>query len=463
MELVDQIAVSLAVYVIVASWVGWYAFVVRRASVFEPLGQYILFVSLFTLPLPLRSIFTQEIEGNVTPHLLTLMPAFPVSVVLVASTLPVFAWAYFRVQRQAVGSFSWWPMMTGRRDRSLLAFAVLASLSSALVWLLAEDAGGLGAFLLLGYNASQETVGRGYLAVGFPWLFVATMFLMHRYARSRRRLDLALFTLAFAAVLAINVVTGNRSFLLYAAMVVLVFVHFAIRPLGWRLLMPLGLAAFLALNLMGATRGSNYESAELFVEQSAATIESATEGSLEGLYYTLTTGQFVVPFEILPRVVSTVWISDPPWLGLSYLRAPIYLIPSAILPERPLPLSNWYMATYYGGGFKLNEGRQFFFLAEAYLNFGLLGIPLLAAAWGAMWGMLQRWMRDGGRSPSVVLIYALVVAFLFRCIAGDFATLVAGVTQQSLVAALVGLWLAGARWRRSGRQVASHDAVGSGK
>ena len=48
-------------------------------------------------------------------------------------------------------------------------------------------------FLLLGYNVTAETVGKGYLAMGFTWLFVASMFLLYGYALERKKRQLGCF------------------------------------------------------------------------------------------------------------------------------------------------------------------------------------------------------------------------------------------------------------------------------
>jgi hypothetical protein len=95
------------------------------------------------------------------------------------------------------------------------------------------------------------------------------------------------------------------------------------------------------------------------------------------------------------------------------------------------------MSKYYGGGYGLNEGRAFFFLAEGYLNFGPAGVFLVAVAWGLLWGALHRWMQRGRDRFGTVLVYALTVGYMFRCIAGEFTTLLVGITQQSLVAVAI--------------------------
>lgn len=450
MDITEWIAISVIIYLAILLAVGSYVFILRGSSVFEPIGQYLIFVSLFILPLPIRTCFTLDVEGNVTPYLLDILPYLPVAVLLVALSLPVFLGGYYGSWASRAGRLLPLPVPP-RRDRSRLAFLALSVFSLFLIYQLTEESGGLLAFLLLGYGSTAETFGLGYLAIGFPWLFVASLFLLYRYARFRSRLDLVLFSLALGGVVVIQLLTGNRSMLLYIGLVTLIFINFAIRRLRWSFFVPLGIAAFLALNLIGLMRTSNYDSVGEFIEKSTSSAESATEEDAHGLFYTLTIGEFVVPFETFPQMIRTVGDSETPWFGLSYLRAPVFAVPSVVFPDRPLPLSNWYVQKFYGDGFGLNEGRQFFFMAEAYLNFMVAGVFLLVLFWGWLWGTLHQWMKHSGNDPAVVLVYALAVGFLFRCIAGDFVSLLVGMTQQSLVAAIIGLAIAGVSWRGRSR------------
>lgn len=452
MDALEWTVLSVVFYLVVVVLVGLYAFSIRRASVFEPISQYLFFVSLFTLPLPVRSCITLEIEGNVTPYLQDILPYLPIAVFLMALSLPVFAFGYYGSWARHLACSLPLPLVS-KRDHSRFSFVLMASFSFSLIYLLTADSGGLLAFLLLGYGSSAEIYGRGYLAIGFPWLFIASLFLLYRYARFRRFADFVFFAFALGVVIVIQLLTGNRSMILYMGLVVMIFVNFAITRLRLSFLLPFGFAAFIAMNLIGLMRTSNYENYGEFIEKSASSAVLASSDDPHGLFYTLTVGEFVVPFETLPQMIRTVGVSRAPWLGWSYLRAPSFAIPSVIFPDRSLPLANWYMQEFYGGGFLLNEGRQFFFMAEAYLNFLFVGVFFLALFWGVFWGGVHQWLKRSEYNPAVVLIYALAVGYIFRCVAGDFSSLLVGMTQQSLVAALIGLAFAGVSWRFSKEQV----------
>lgn len=433
MDTSDWILLSVIFYGCVLTATCFYAFVKRRSSLFEPISIYLFFVTLFALPLPIRAFITMEIEGNVSPYLPDFAPYLPISLVMTAMALPIFAAGYY--SRLANSLASRLPLLAQRSVRGTgIAVLFLVALSGVLIYLLTQELGGFVPFLLLGYKSSEATFGRGYLAVGLPWLIVAMVALLERWAITRRSLDFLSFFAMMVVNLVVHFVTGNRSLIMYIAIVVIVFVHFRIRRLSLKLLVPIAMAGFLALNVAGSLRNSDYDSVGDFIQKTITSAEAVTADDNNSLFYTLTIGEFVVPFETLAQMTRTVGVTEWPWLGLSYFRSPLYLIPSFAFPDRPDSLGFWYMQNFYGGGQGLNEGRQFFFLAEAYLNFGPLGIVLVAGMWGLLWGALHRWMMRGRDRFGTVLVYALVVGFMFRCIAGEFVTMLVGITQQSLIA-----------------------------
>jgi len=349
------------------------------------------------------------------------------------------------------------------RPQVYLGAGLLAAVSIALIMLLTAQVGGVIAFILLGYGSSAETFGRGYLAIGFPWLFVATLFFLYRYALYRKWIDACAFVISFVLIGAAQLLLGNRSVILYMALTVALYVHYSIKPLSLRVLLPLGVTGFLFLNIFGFLRGSGYES---FSDLASRSAEIATglraSGELnKGWIYTITTGEFVVPFETMPEMIRSVGTSVSPRLGLTFVRAPLFVIPSAIFPQRPLPLTNWYMAQFYGNGFGLNEGRAFYFLSEGYLNFGPAGVVLLMLAWGVFWGGVRDYIRAGSGNPGSGLLAALSVAFIFRAVAGDFMSLLVGLPEQSLSGAILALMVISgfASWTRRRPHVPRHHAI----
>lgn len=446
-------ALGVMFYVATLLLLTLYVFLVRRASPFEPVGLFLFFVSLFALPLPVRYCFTTEIEGNVSPSLPQFAPYLGISLVMTAAALVVFVLFYYSRWARRLGDCI--PQLPDHGAKGTgVGILTLVIASVVLIYFLAESVGGILAFLLLGYKSSEETFGRGYLAIGFPWLVVAMLALLDRYATSKKWCDAILGLVLLAVNFGIFTLTGNRAMIMYMAIALVIFIHLRIRRLTPAIFLPLAMAGFIGLNVMGTLRGSDYSSVEEFFERLFASSEAGGTDA-HNFFYTLTIGEFVVPFETLPQMIRSIGVDQWPWLGLSYLRAPVYMIPSFIFSDRPLPLANWYMENFYGGGYGLNEGRQFFFLAEGYLNWGAVGFFLVAAIWGVGWGALHRWMTRGHDRFGTVLIYSLLTAFMFRCIAGDVVTLLVGTTQQSLAAVFIIMviaYLCGGR-RRVGKAV----------
>jgi hypothetical protein len=100
------------------------------------------------------------------------------------------------------------------------------------------------------------------------------------------------------------------------------------------------------------------------------------------------------------------------------------------------------METFYGEGHGLNIGRSFFFLSEGYLNFGILGVFATMLVWGAFLGVVHFYLRAANGAPGAVLLCALTIAFIYRGLAGDFSSMFVGLPEQSLSAAIIGLWIA---------------------
>lgn len=414
--------------------------VLRRKDLFDPVILFTVFYALFVLPLPIRAYLTDEIEGNVTPYLNDLYPYLSLAVLLSALGLLILVVIYHSPIVPALASRIPLPPPASLRGSSR-AFWLLIFLSGCLIAALSRSVGGLDVLLSKGYGASAELFGRGYLAIGFPWGFVASLFLLHRYALRPRLRYLLGFGMLFALMVFIQLIMGNRSLILTATLATLIFVHYTIRKFHRWELLSLAVFAFASLNLYGFLRSSDYEGIGGFLTKTREQFMQLSEsGSLsKSLLYTVTIGEFVVPFETLPQMIRTVGNEINPFWGLSFVRAPLYYIPSAIFPERPLPLTNWYMQEFYGPEFGLNEGRAFFILAEGYLNFGVAGIFIVMVIWGIFLGLLREFKARARGEPGALLLYSVVLAFVFRAIAGDFASLVVGLPTQNLIPALLGV------------------------
>jgi hypothetical protein len=434
----DWLLLSMLFYLLIAVPTLIYVIKVKKAGFFDPAVQFLIFLTLFVLPLPLRAYMTKEIEGDVTEHLLEILPYMPIAVFMTAVSLPFFLWGYYSRFAERVAS----RLPRPQTGRNLASPAIsLAIVSLFLLVQLASDSDGLLNFILLGYAASAEIYGKGHLAIGFPWMFVASLFLLYRYAVRRKKMDLALFVVAFILLGGMFLLMGSRNMIVYMGLTVALFWHYAVRPIHFKKLAVLGLTCFLALNVVGYLRTSNYRSLTDFWTTSASAYQesSTTKGRM---LYTLTIGEFVVPFETLPQMIRSVGSEIPPQMGLTYVKDAMLWIPSVLFPDRPPTLTHWYMETFYGEGHGLNIGRSFFFLSEGYLNFGVLGVFATMLAWGVFLGIVRSYLHMTAKEPGAVLLCALTIGFIYRGLAGDFSSMFVGLPEQSLSAAVIGLWIA---------------------
>jgi hypothetical protein len=453
MTLNAWLLISLIIFGVTTVATAGYAIVFRKASALDPILQFVFLYALVVLPLPIRAYTTTVIDGDVTEHLTGILRYMPIAVFLSALGLPFFTYGYYSNLACHIGLRLPTPT-TGNSPG--IAFLGLSGLSFFLLGLLTRSSGGLINLILLGYGSSAEIFGKGYLAVGFPWLSVASMFLLWRYAVRRTLINLLLFGTVLFVVGSINLIMGNRSQLMFMGLAVLIFWHNAIRPISIKALATVGLVGFLALNLVGSLRGSNFESLSDFWSRTTEPNKASLENS-DSLFYTLTTGEFVVPFETLPQMIKSVGQEVNPQLGLTYLKAPLFFVPSVIFPHRPNDLAHWYMIKFYGDTYGLNEGRAFFFLSEGYLNFGPIGVIGTMFIWGLFLGAAHSYVRRAKRDPAAILLYALSVAFIFRGIVGDSVSLFVGLPEQALSAAILGIWMS--NWGR-GRKAEQKSFAG---
>jgi hypothetical protein len=450
-----------------------YAVRYKKAGLFDPITIFLSFFALMVLPLPVRYLFTDVIEGDISPFLPNFANYMPWALLLCAASLPFFLWAYY--SRLPVWIASRLPVPGNPKasryfepffkfDRTRLAAILICAVSLGLVYQLAQSASvnGILGFLLLGYNSTAQMFGKGYLAAGIPWFFVGSLFFLYRYAFMRRmyrqyrvqcmankrkpmrpkwmRVDLAIFAVLLIAQLLALFMLGDRHSILNYVILLVIFWHFAIRRLKVFRMAAIGVFGFVALNFIGSLRGSDYSSLDSFVSSTSTLVNKRPDNP----FYTVTNGEFMVTFETLPQVIRKVPSKEiPARFGLTYLMAPLFFVPQAIYPSRPPTLTHWYMLNFYGSAWGQNEGRQFFFLSEGYLNFGPVGIFLLMVFWGFGLGALHQYRVLNRGNLGAVFLYAICAAFIFRAMVGDSVSLLVGLPEQFLAIAVVGFAISG--------------------
>lgn len=430
----------------------------KRVGIFEPITLFLGFYALFVLPLPLRLCFTQEVAGDISEQLSIFAPYVPWAVLLSAAAIPVLLWAYFSKLCTRIAAKIPVPGEPKRSkyfvlfsfDKTRLVAIVICAFSLFLISRI--TAGGLIPFLLLGYNHTESLFGLGYLAAGIPWFFVGSMLFLYRYAAKKSKLDLLIFSVLLLLQVAALFMLGDRHSIVNYVLAILIFWHFAVNKIRFVRLAVLGIALYLGLNLVAFMRQSNYESFSDFADTTKELSSRPAQGE-ESAFYSLTSGEFAVPFESFPQIIRKLGSEQVPcrW-GLTYLESLLQFVPQAIFRNRPPALGHWYMVAFYGN-VPQNVGRQFFFLAESYMNFGPIGPFIAMGFWGMFLGTLNQYRKLHPGNPGASLLYAICVAFIFRCISGDSASLLVGLPEQFLLVAVLGLMASSGFKTRSLRQL----------
>ncbi len=408
---------------------------------------FLLASALFTLPLPVRTLFTFAAEGDISPQLRVFAPYIPTALLYCAAFNLVFGARFLALSRSRAAPTP----RTARGDVGWPEWLALIAVSAVALWMLrqlASEAGGLVGLVLLGYGVTETLVGAGHYAVGFEWLAGVTVVAFAIALQARRRWLVLAISAGVLVETAAYVIMGRRGALVVLLGSCLYLVHALRRRFTARTWLALGAAGFLALNAVGLLRGAKYDDLASVVEAAATRGEAVRDVSEKSdLLYTITTGHFAVPFETLPQVMRTFGDVYLPGLGAYTLRSLSFFVPAGLWEDRPLPLANWYMKAFYGETV-LNEGRQFFFLSEAYMNFGALGAALwgLVLAWG--WFVISRLSRSRAGDPLAASLVALVIGSSLSAVAADTGFLVAFVKGYALPVIVV----AGVRRVRAARR-----------
>lgn len=335
------------------------------------------------MPLPIRCLFTRKISGDISPQLIEFIYYIPGALLVQSIFFMCFSFFYCCALRNA-----------GKKNLKIVRFQYLSGRTFLLAWLiifiisllmlreLASNAGGILPMILSGYGVTEQFIGRNHLAIAFDWLSGLSV-LLFSFALSKKSKFWILNALGLIIILSICYgIMGRRAALVVLGVAVMVLIHFCYRELKLREIVAALFLGFLVLNLIGLIRGGAYENLENMIEVIFEKNEKNQEEYSNNIFYTLTEGNFAVPFETLPQIMSRWGDTIAPRIGLTFVHGAALLIPNAIWEDRPLPLSNWYMREFYEINTPMNEGRQFYFLSESYLNFGLMG----AVFWGLILG-----------------------------------------------------------------------------
>lgn len=138
--------------------------------------------------------------------------------------------------------------------------------------------------------------------------------------------------------------------------------------------------------------------------------------------------------------------------GKTYLDSLLILVPRALYPDKTtVNLDTLIGNVVFDCGVFGACGVPAGLIGEAYLNFGLAGVPLIAILSGALVGWIDRRFRTPkiGRISDLFFVYSLLF-FGMSILGSGYSSVITQLVMQALVMALV-VFIAGKRLRRYDR------------
>lgn len=301
--------------------------------------------------------------------------------------------------------------------RILLLIAFIAKLFQALTE---------GSVFTSVYGANQLSYdfGKAVAVAGEGLIPIGCIMVMHGNV-AREHLPLRIVDgVLLGAVLAVSVVfLGSRADAIAPAILFAWFWVRSGRTIGWKAgLAAIGIAgvAFLAIWRLrnNSTGGNIYPLWEQLLWQSSS------------------------PQLVTGRVTELVPASADFYFGSTYLHALINILPG--------PISRAILGDVSGTGALVyrqlidfqdpNQGFGFAFPAEAYLNFGYVGVGLISAFTGALFYVAYRWAYSN-RTAVAPIVYPLLLSYLPYGLRSDFLSQLKNLLYPVLFVAIVFLVL----------------------
>lgn len=376
---------------------------------------FILTEALYVLPLSVRSLITIDVEGNISQYLPLFVGYIPFALVMCAgfNFLFTFSYTFIKLKYKPIKV----PESGHRNPISLVFIFGLLAISFLMIYQLAADVGGVLNLILSGYRVTEILSKSGQYAIAFDWLVaisIATLF--SGYAtKSRTRIIIGLILIAI--LVCVFIILGRRGVLVVLLGSAIGGYYISVKKIPLLTLFFIGLFIFIALGFVGLTRGESYEYLSDVITVISSKGDQLSEDS-PSMFYTVTTGNFAVPFETFPQIIRTLGDKFWPGFGLYSFRALSFFVPSFLWEDRPLPLSNWYMDVFYGETEK-RIGRQFFFLTAPYMDFGPAGVLIFGfvIAWALR--IVGRFASIERHDPLVGTFAVLLLANMLNFVSTD--------------------------------------------
>lgn len=399
---------------------------------FNPLNVFLFYIVLYVSPLTLRYIYDLPIEGSVTEYFYEIKDIYPFTLFYTSISLLLFYLAYktspiFKITRIISNKSS--AIESNNINLRLGGLTLLIIGVTAFLTLSIQYGGPLGV-ILTGYAVTEIFSSNPMLAVSFSIISTSSICILLSYSRTKKKKDLIISLSIITINLLLLIVMGRRAEIATWGLAYIIAYSLLVKHISFKKIFPVIIIGFTFLNLLGFARKANYDSLAAFTNSFFEQFNNLNDDK-SGMFYTLTTGQFVVPYETLPMVMEKMSSNEFKY-GLTLFDIVTQWIPRGIWPEKGYGNGVWYYQTFYDAYALPNEGRQFFFLTEGYLNFGILGIFLWAMIWGIFWKNIN-YLGSNQRSGLGIYIYTIYIANLISLVPGDFVGMFVALPKNFLI------------------------------
>ena len=175
---------------------------------------------------------------------------------------------------------------------------------------------------------------------------------------------------------------------------------------------------FIFLTYVGYLRGQSFDDISTGIESIQQKSDKLSDDGDADIFYTIRTGNFAVPFETFPRIISSS--GDNYYFGWGYysLSSFFNIVPNFLWETRPISLSNWYMKEFYNVS-NLNEGRQFFLLTAPYMDFGPIGVLFFGFILALIFSQFNRAYKRSSKSTLIITFISLFYGSMMNLISND--------------------------------------------
>ncbi len=190
---------------------------------------------------------------------------------------------------------------------------------------------------------------------------------------------------------------GDRSEMSMVIFPLLLLRHYYVKPISFKRALLLGsllLMLFAGLKVFRIMKNPS----DLVA---GATNTERVRRAADEMGYTLDT--VVRSMEVVPH-------RDDYFYGMTYLHALARALPNVTFSRRSWGFvsSAWVQEQTRESGFRRVGGLGFSIVAEAFINFGVLGAPVVLLAMGAAHGRMERWLAGRQVVPWLVMLYMVL-------------------------------------------------------